>query len=396
VNGSAVERKEVVVNLKNFEYVLVLATKPAGKPSIIDWRPFGQATLDEIINKHNKDNVASLQQTPKWPPNVIEEYGQFMAVANYDLSEMDRIGLAQFRDIKFVFANLEELAAASSTVERVKAAMDQARRVYYLVQISTKPPRPSQLARFTPSPVLPSQPEVIDDQSKLEQWLATLYQFYNYAISETILSPPSSRSGQGGTSGSSISTAVAVGESKPHSWSRLFMDYRLNDLSAGFEGGEGVLLQRSPVDLASEVRDTAIQKGFTEQKTRALARKAVLQAKALSYVRASVLNNLNLKTGDELFLDCLRKPMEDITTDDEYLERTPTIDVVTVKLAQPSAALSKTQSELCAELRLSKTNRHVLLRSSPETLKKIEGLKNIIETHHTGLTLPFDATDLLA
>jgi len=382
------------VNRKNLEYVLALASKPTGKPSILDWCPFGKDTLDAIINKHNQDYLASLREIP-WSANLIEEYGQFVAVVNYDLSEVDKIDLAQFRSIKFVFANLNEIATAGSAVEQVKAAMNQARRRYYLVQISKKPPRPSELSRFTPSPVYTSRPEVIDDQHKLEQWLAVFYRFYNYAISEAVPPSPGGQGAQGIAGGSSASTTALVGESKPRSWTRLFMDYRPYELFGGSGEGEGFLLRRSPVDIASEVRDTAIQKSFTEKETRALTRKAVLQEKALGYVQASVSNSLDLKTGDELFLDCLRKPMEEMTLDDEYFERTPTLEVMTLKLAQPLAELSTTQSALCSQLRLSKRNRHVLLRSSPATLEKIKALKNVIEMHQAGLTLPFDATDLL-
>ena len=379
------------MNLKNFEQVLVLATKPKGKPSIVDWCPFDNVTLDKIINQHNQKSVEFLQQKQKWPQNFIEEFGQFLAVANYDLPEVDGISLAQFQKIKFVFFNLNELATAATAVEHVKAMMNQARRVYYLVQIS-KPVRPTELARFVPSPVLTSQPEVIDDQDKLEQWLADLYRYYDYAISETIESPPS---GQGGPGNSPGSTTVTVTGAKPGSWTRVFMDYRPSDPFARSKSSEGFLPQRSLTDIASQVRDAAVQKRLTETQTRALARKAVLQEEALGYVQASVSNKLDLKTGDELLLDCLRKPVGQIPIEDEYIEKTPTIDVMTVKLAQPFGALSKTQSALCSDLRLDQKNRHVLLRSSPENLKKLEGLKNVIETHNTGLTLPFDASDLL-
>ncbi len=137
-------------------------------------------------------------------------------------------------------------------------------------------------------------------------------------------------------------------------------------------------LQQPLTDIASEVRDTAIQKGLNEKQTKAL-----------------VLDNLALKTADDLLLDGLRKPMEEITIDNEYIEINPAIGVVAVKLTKPLATLSKTQSTLCSELRLGKKNRRVLLRSKPETLIKIEALKNVVETHQAA-TLPFDASDLLS
>lgn len=66
-NG-AVERKEDLMTFKNFEYVLVLATKPKDKPSVLDWCPFDDTTLDEIVNKHNTDHAEWLAKVALWPP----------------------------------------------------------------------------------------------------------------------------------------------------------------------------------------------------------------------------------------------------------------------------------------------------------------------------------------
>ena len=37
---------------KNFEFMLALANKPSNAQSISDWKPFGKATLDEIITNY--------------------------------------------------------------------------------------------------------------------------------------------------------------------------------------------------------------------------------------------------------------------------------------------------------------------------------------------------------
>jgi len=396
------------MHFKNFEFVLVLANRPAGAPSIMDWRPFGGATLNEIIDKYNNDYVEYFRTIAKWTDQDIEEKGKFLAVANYDLSEVERIDFAKYSTMTFVFANLEDISSTWMAAEHVKRGMNYAHQVYYLVQLS-KPLRPSERDRFLPSFVLPSRPQVIDDQVKLEEWLAGLGQIHRDAIDGA--TPPPNPGGGGGSGGphgpggrapsghssggdSSIQADLPAGKSKSHSWTQVLAGYRADDLT-GFKPSVSGRPRRSLMDIATEVRDIAYQKRLSREETKALARKAVLQEEFLEYVRASVVHNLDLKTDDVLILDGLRKPMEQITINDSYFPVTDTIELLTVKLAEPIITLSREQSKLCSDLRLNKQNSRAIFVGRPETLKTIEKLKSTVETRLMRLSVPFDATDLL-
>jgi hypothetical protein len=398
---------------KNFEYVQVLANKPAGAQSILYWRPFGEATINEIIEKHNKDHVKALREFG-WPDNQIEAYGQFMRLTNYDLSEIDMIDLDTFSKVKYVFANLSDLAAAGTAVEHVKANMNQARRKYYLAQFS-KPVRPSERDRFIPSPYLPSRPEVIDDQAKLETWLAELDGIYGFAMGG-IQPPPDSGGGSsrpeggpkrgpgsggpqgGGGQGLEGDTSDAdlpeSTNSQPSSWTELFLGYSRDWLKSDV-GLESVGSPRSLAEIASEVRDTAYERKLSEEDTKALARKAVLQEEILGYVNNSVRDRLGLGITDQLFLDNLRKPLTQITVDDEYKPITETIELLSVRLSEPIGRLSRKHIKIFSELGIDEENSAAIVVTRPEMLRKIEGLGGSAETRHVSLALPFDATDLV-
>jgi hypothetical protein len=394
-----------IMNYKNFEYVLALAHKPSSSQSISDWKPFGKTTLDDIINHYNEGCVKELKKIP-WADNLIEQYGQFLALMNYDLSEVDTIDLASFDKVKFILADLGSISGASDPVEQVKASMNQARGVYYLAQISNKPDTPSQMRRFTPSPVYPSNPEVFDTQDSLEQWLATFYRLYRVAAS--VAPPPPPPAGQeesGGPddpSGQGGRGPVNVGESRPDrgslgsasgTWNHLFMSYQpANVFVAGFDEHRH---ERSFVDIISEVRDSAIQNEYSEEQTRTLARKAILQESVLGDVRNYIASDLDLLDDKQIALESLRKPIGEITIGDKYSGGKSMINLVAVKLAEPLKTLSKRQSEICSELGLGAKTVSVISPSQHDRIKQMAGWEGTFEASEINVTLPFNAHDLI-
>lgn len=366
-----------------FESALVLANR-RGKSSVLNWRPFDKTTIDTIIDGHNRRFVEALRDKQHWPENYIDVYAPFVRVENYDLSEVSTMPLKEFPKIKYVFADLEALAAGGMAAARnVAGAMNQAQRVYFLAQLSKKAGQASQADHFRPSPVYVSDPEVIASQSDFEKWLDSLAQITTSIVNE--ISPPSSP-------GSSGTGSVSVSASKEFaSWSHVFVSQRAKH----FASRAIALPQPSLARLALGVRDTAVEKEFNLEQTKALARMAALQEEAVGSIRDSVMSDLKSGSSNELFLDSLRKPLRELTIDDLYQKKTATIKLVTAKLVPPFE-LPQSHSELFKGVDLSKENL-LVLQGSPEVLDTIKGLKGVtVLQDKKEVTLPFDASELLA
>jgi hypothetical protein len=362
------------MNGRLYEYLLAMANTPQGGQSISDWRPFGAASLNALIDVHNRELVKHLRDVG-WDDNIIEMYTKFVAASNYELKDLARMPLEEYRRVAFVFVDLEAVVQDRKAVARVQSGMNQSAHPYHVAQIgSGRTINVSIFPQFMPSPALPARPEVMAKQEDLEGWLANLRSYYFGTLAA--ITPVTGGGGSGPSGGA-------------------FGHYVEEVFRVRSEHQLGRNVNTSYADLAVSSRDSAMQEGLTPQQARVLAQNALLRNIGLETCVEVVSHRFPRYPSAKIGVAALHKPLTAIPIEEFYPDEESTLDLIYASLTHPRTRLSEEQVISCGVLGLGRDHSAAIVVNDAKTQESVQKLQGVIETQFLALRLPRGVASLI-
>jgi hypothetical protein len=263
------------------KYIKLLAlAHPTGEDeSIGEWCPFAKGDmLCEIIKRHNDRCIQSYWEQWKNPVFIrsngkgicVEPHNLSTLEAMHDLSTREDIpDKTYFDNIRIILIDLD--AIGGEDLKWIKNCFRE--KTTFVVQVSRT--RSTRLIDMG-TPFCNVSTEVMVDQETFEKWLISKFcDAYRTSLKE--------------------GTTLAV--------SKLSSLRSEDDLAAIMAYVEAL------PEVAAEVRDTAIIKGLSEEKTVTLAQQAVVQEFTLTGIEARVRSQTNFS---RILLDAIREPVVDM------------------------------------------------------------------------------------
>jgi hypothetical protein len=264
-----------MTEFSNYMYLLAVTHIRKYQGSPLDWIPFeGGDSLGKIVEDHNAKCMGCYQEL-KLLPEFIEKFGEGISVEMRDLSEIMTLRSADFAKIRILLVDLEALSKQEGDLKHIRTlvslSLGKQPQWYYLTQVNASAGTKSCTGEFLGLPVMPSNPEVLQTQDELEEFLMQMCKAYRQCV------------------------AISYRMAQEHS----------RQSGAGEGGLEERIYKATVRRVANDLRDAVIVRGLSDEEGTNLARRALTQEFALAQIAAYVKR----ETGAPVVIDALREPL---------------------------------------------------------------------------------------
>lgn len=328
--------------------LLALAFTPASGRSILDWNPFNQRTLGEIIDDHNRKCLSEFVRRG-WIEEDIEAMAQTIDIVLKDLTNVRELRGLDYKAIGILVVDLSASERIKTELEIIKYRMTFERHPFHLPQISQVAEAVSTADSFRPLPFLSTDPEIMRTEPEFEAFLGKLCYFYRTAVD----------------------TLISTSPSPPHTTPD---DPALKEY-----------IDRIP-DLAANVRDAAIARNLTKNETVTLAQRASAQELVLhrlaEHIRSGERHKIRLAGVREKVFDI---PVEPLTMSNVPLEE---VNLVRLDLEYPLRSLRVTQRAEIGSLGLRRKGHTGIFFDEPSLWERVERLGAAVKATRFSAQLP--------
>jgi hypothetical protein len=334
------------IKTKSSMRLLALAFTPASGRSILDWNPFNQRTLGQIIDDHNQKCLTEYVRRG-WVEEDIEAMVQTIDVVLKDLTNVRELRGLDYGAIGILVVDLTATERIETELNIIKYRMAFQRHPFHLPQISQVAEAVSTADSFRPLPFLSTDPEIMRTEPEFEAFLGKLCYLYRTAVN-------------------TLRSASPPPDTTPDD--PAFQEY----------------IERIP-NLAANVRDAAIARDLTKDETVILAQRASVQELVLNRLAEQIRSGERRK----IRLAGVREKVFDIPVEPE-ISHVPLEDVnlVRLDLEHPMRSLRTAQRGEIGSLGLRRKGHTGIFFDEPSLWQRVERLGGAVKATRFSAQLP--------
>jgi hypothetical protein len=343
------EKTQEEIKMKEI-HILPLAYTPQNHTDIVDWRPFGQDTLGEIVNDFNLKCYETHIKLG-WSPDDINQIVDKMDIIRYDLNKLGKLSSDDFETIQIIFADLDVAYEKIAELGWVRTYMGRRRKRYYLNQVSERTDSESLTdffkgATITPYPLDP--PHIFFNQKEFEKFL---FMF-----------------------------CLPVPPLRGAYWARKNSLFSPNK-ERGVDRKDYV---EAISEVKSDVQHEAIVMNLSKNETTALARLAVQQEIALR----NVSNVVQTQPHQHVVMNFIRKPIRQIAGRPFQKSRFKPVELVGISPNRPVNGLSSQQRSILRGMGIKNERYTSVFVNTPYAQNLVKNLGNSVKVSKLSANLP--------